>query len=217
MTLMRIATVLPMFTNIPEDIVMNTIHVEVATQDKFQTAANCEVFMKAFYEDAYGAGATNRVNYCDWLNMKCRVFDLSEPSPRVPAESLPLFTVQGTAASSIPTEVAVVASFESNGLPGEVYQRKYNRIYLGALANGFMNASASTSFPIVSPAFVAQVNTAMTNLQIALPGPEIIWVQVSNATGTPRTLPVIGGWCDNAPDTQRRRSVDATIRSPWVV
>lgn len=216
MPLFRADVVMPMFTGLARDVVVNTFHFENATADKEEMAANMEVVLKPFYEAIYGAGAADRVSYIDWTMVKARVFDLSEPTPRVAAESLPFFTSAGLGGSTIPTEVACVASFQSAGLPGEVYQRRYNRIYLGALIPNRFEESTSTDFPRFTTGFQLLVTNAMKALQAAAPGPSTLWVQVSNATGSPRSLPVTGGWMDNSPDTQRRRSVDSTSRTNWV-
>nr|CRY96600.1 hypothetical protein [uncultured prokaryote] len=204
-----------MFTGDPEDIVMNSLHFADETLTTEQFALSVPVFMDDFWETIYGTSSTHRTDYIDWPAMKYRVFNLDDVKPRVPVEEPGPFSIGGSDPTVIPTEVAVVASFESQGMPGEVYQRKYNRIYIGALANKAMDPATATSFPVVDPEFQQGIVTAMENLLIALPGPGTLWVQVSNAGGTQRVLPVIGGWVDNSPDTQRRRSVKASNRITW--
>lgn len=216
MVLMRVDAVIPFFSGLPRDVIVNTFHFEEATLDKTQFAASMPPLLGKFYDTIYGATNTGRANYLDWLNMKFRVFDLSEPSPRVPVEAPSPFATPGSGASTLPTEVAVVASFQSIGLPGEVYQRRYNRVFLGGLMTTVMNPSAAAQFPEITTVFRNKVNLAMLELQQAAPGPGTLWVQVSRAGGSIRTLAVSGGWTDNSPDTQRRRSVDATARSTWL-
>jgi len=214
MALYRVDNVFPMHTGDPSDIVLNTLHFE-STLGHADFAVSVPVFLDPFWETIYGATDTLRVNYIDWPSMKYRVFDLTQPTPRVPIEEPGPFTTAGTNASSIPTEVAVVASFQSVGIPGEVFQRRYNRIFLGGVASNWFQTSTSTAYPVVGTGRAQLIIDAMTNLAAGLPGPSTLWVQVSNAGGTPRSLPVVGGFVDNSPDTQRRRSVDATSRLVW--
>lgn len=215
MALYRIDNCFPMFTGQPEDIVLNSIHVE-STLNHEQFALSVEVFMNPFWETIYGTTASLRASYIDWPEFKYRTFDLSAPAPRVPIETSGPWSSAGTEDTDIPTEVAVVASFQSVGIPGEVFQRRYNRIYLGCLPSSAITPSTSSSFPLVGAGFTVGVINAMEALAAALPGPDNLWVQVSRAaTGSPRSLPVVGGWVDNSPDTQRRRSVDSTARVTW--
>lgn len=215
MPLYRCDVVLPMFTGDPSDVVVNTWHFEsTATQENF--AINTEVFLGGLYRGIYSETDTNRVSYIDWLNVRARVFDLSQPTPRVPVESPVFFTTAGLQAAEIPTEVAAVLSFQSDGMPGEVYQRRYNRVYLGAVPNQWMQPGSSTTFPRFVQAFMDNATTQAQTMQGLTDGPEDLWVQVSRATGSIRSLPVTGGWMDNSPDTQRRRSVDSSLRVNWV-
>lgn len=215
MALYRCDVVLPMFTGDPSDIIVNTYHFE-STANLETFAVNTEVFLGGFYRDLYGPTG-DRAAYIDWNNVRARCFDLADPTPRVPVESPPFFTGNpGTNATTIPTEVAVVLSFQSAGLPGEVYQRRYNRVFLGAVPSVWFSAASASKFPTIDTGRLNLMADSMKALQALTDGPETLWVQVSNATGSTRTLPVIGGWVDNSPDTQRRRSVDSTLRVTWV-
>ena len=216
MALYRVDVVFPMFTGLPRDIIQNTFHI-VSTATIEAVAVNCaDIWLSDFYKEVYADNSVDKVNYIQWANAKVRVFNMDDPSPRIPWEENLDIGTSGSAASTVPTEVAVVASFQSAGLPGEVYQRRYNRIYLGALLPAYLDASTTSTFPVIDAGFRNRIITAMTVLQSALSGPDNVWVQLSMAGGVPRALPVIGGWVDDSPDTQRRRGVDATSRTTWV-
>ena len=216
MALFRVDVVLPFFTGLPRDVISNTFHFE-STGDTESVAVNAgTIWLKDFYETIYGTSATDRVGYINWPLAKVRAFNMEDPTPRIPwEERLGLFTA-ATGPSRLPTEVACVASWQSQGLPGERYQRRYNRIFLGGLMDASMALSGTGGFATFAGAFRTDVVTAMSDLQAAVNGPENLWVQVSKAGGSARSLPVIGGWCDDSPDTQRRRSVDAVSRTTWV-
>jgi hypothetical protein len=71
------------------------------------------------------------------------------------------------------------------------------------------------AFPRIAPSMITRINTAAD----LLVGPltyDVQWVQVSQAGGVTEARPIVGGWTDNSPDTQRRRSVLATTRNTWV-
>lgn len=211
---MRVDVVLPMFTGDPSDVVVNTFHFE-STLTKEQFATNVDIHLGTFYRSVYGS-ASQRVSYIDWPMVRGRVFDLTDPAPRVPVESALFFTDgAGTRGTDVPTEVAAVASFQSNGQPGDVYQRRYNRVFLGAIPPTWFDDSTSSSFPRFNNTILTSITDAMKALQVSANGPTDIWVQISRAGGSIRTLPVTGGWMDNSPDTQRRRSVDSSFRVNW--
>nr|CRY97277.1 hypothetical protein [uncultured prokaryote] len=215
MSLFRVDCVFPFFTGDPSDVIVNTLHFEEESLSTQEFGESVPVFLNPFFETIYGTTGANRANYIDWPNMKYRTFNLSDPTPRVPWEEFGPWSTAGTAVTTIPTEVASCISFQSQGLPGDVYQRRYNRIFLGGMCPNFLVASETAEFPRFSSAWMTGVTNAMKNLAEDLPGPGTLWVQVSRAGGTVRTLPVIAGWCDNSPDTQRRRSVSATSRVSW--
>lgn len=213
MPILEAQVILPFFTNLPTDVIVNRFHFNAPGSDAETEATDIAVRLNSFYDTAYGSGAATRVNYIDWAQAYVKVFDLSEPTPRVPVIRALAFTA-GTANSTIPTEVAVVASFHAAAESGVRFQRLYNRVYLGGLTPAWMEQSAADQFPRIAPGRVSLINTAMSDLldanTLALE-----WVQVSRATGSPLAREIVGGWTDNSPDTQRRRSVLATSRSPW--
>nr|CRY96628.1 hypothetical protein [uncultured prokaryote] len=215
MALYRVDTVFPMFTGDPSDIVMNTLHFE-ATANHETFALDVEAFLFPFWLDVFGFQNSERVNYIDWPSVTCRVFNMEDPKPRVPIETPSPFGSAGALATAVPTEVALVMSFQSQGLPGEVFQRRYNRIYLGCLPSGWIEQSDTNQFPRFKSTRLTTLAQAMADLADSLPGPDTLWVQVSNAGGSTRTLPVIKGYIDDSPDTQRRRSVDSNFRQTWV-
>lgn len=201
-----------MFTGNPQDIVQNTFHFLCDVPVVQTTAVQIATRMTAFYQTAYG-GPSSRVSYLDWALAHVRVFALAEPPPRVPYVA-PLTITAGTGTSSVPTEVACVLSFHAAPESGVRFQRLYNRVFLGGIITGAMQASAVDAFPTFASTFITQVRTAAIGLADANTT-GIEWVQVSNAGGLTAVRPIVGGWVDNSPDTQRRRSVLATSRNNW--
>nr|CRY96677.1 hypothetical protein [uncultured prokaryote] len=207
---------MPMFTNLPTDVIVNQLHFEAAPEDIEEVGDEIWTNLKTFYTAIYGSANTARANYIDWTLMVVKVFKLSDPTPRIPWISPSFGFTAGTAVTTIPTEVACVLSFHAAPQSGVRYQRLYNRIYLGAIVPSMMTASAVDDFPRFSTAFCTQVGNAARTLLEAGELGGALWRQVSNASGTQIAREVVGGWVDNGPDTQRRRSVLASMRNNWV-
>lgn len=215
MALYRAQVILPFFTNLPEDVIVNQFHFEADPTDLAVVGPEISIQLKAFYTAAYGSSGVGRVNYIDWALAYVKVFALADPTPRIPYTSAPWAFTAGSAASTVPTEVACVLSFQASPESGVRYQRLYNRVYLGGIGSAMITSSAVDDFPRFAPVFLTAVRDAALGLLAAGAISGAQWVQVSNATGSTIARPIVGGWVDNGPDTQRRRSVLATARNNW--
>lgn len=216
MPLYRTEVIFPMFTNQPTDVIANNFHFLDDVTNIEALTSRINTALTNFYNIVYSNTAAAKVPYVDWAQAVTKTFNLSEPTPRVPfIRAMP--TVQGTATSTtLPTEVACVLSFRAAQQSGVAYQRLYNRIFLGALHSNDMSAAAADQFPRFTSAFTTRIANAAIALHAeVLPATE--WVQVSKAGGLTAVRPIVGGWVDNGPDTQRRRSVLATLRNNWLV
>lgn len=217
MPLFRAQIILPYFTGTPTDVSVNQLHFLFDTNTGLEPAAVAS-HCAAFYDDIYPAAtAASRANYIDWPLAHVKVFDLSQPTPRVPWVFNLGYANAGTAATPIPTEVATVLSFHAEPESGVRFQRLYNRIFLPmAGAASSMANSAVDAFPTLSTGWVTLVRNAAIALHAAANNTTVgQWSQVSNATGLTAVRPIVGGWVDNSPDTQRRRSVLASSRNTW--
>jgi hypothetical protein len=169
--------------------------------------------LKAFYDAIFGSAAGGRVSYINWPNAVVKVFNLSDPTPRVPYVQNLGYTA-GSAGSTVPTETAAVISWHAAPVSGTRFQRLYNRCFIGGLPTSAINASGVALFPTFNAGFITACQTAASGL-LAANDATLDWVQVSNAGGVTEVRPITGGWVDNSPDTQRRRSVKATSRNTW--
>ena len=216
MAVVRAQVVLPFIGGKPRDIITNQFHFdanEAAPRDLIVTQIAAR--LNDFYETIYPGSV--RTNYVTWNMAVVKIYWLEDAVPR-PLYEESLGIINGAVVSNLPTEVAMVASWYSAQVPGIPRQSSYNRIYLGALVGADMTPSTITAFPTLSTAAVGRANTAMQNLlEPDVANPDIEWKQYG-ATGIGR-IPVLrtitGGFTDNSPDTQRRRSVDATAKTNW--
>jgi len=206
--------VLPYFSGNDRDVITNQFHFEGIFASNADAAAEIATRLSSFYGAFYPAAGTNRVNYVDWEAAYLKVFNLDDTSPRIPEIETGFWTGAGLNGSSIPTEVACVLSWQAAPASGVPFQRLYNRIYLGALPSFSIDISTASTFPVFDPTWVGDVNTGATALA-DLNDATCDWVQYSTAGGVPVARTITGGWVDDSPDSQRRRSVDATTKTTW--
>nr|CRY97232.1 hypothetical protein [uncultured prokaryote] len=214
----RAQVTIPMFTGKPRDVMTNTFHfVDALEGDPEASLVEIQDQLKDFYDTAYTTTASNRANYLVWANATLRIANLAEAIPRTIYE-MNMGFAPGSGASPEPTEMAIVASWRAAPVPGIRYQSLYNRVYLGGMA-GVMTSSTAASFPTINAAICARINNAMIGLHSRTFDPlQVKWVQygMNGPGGEGTARPIIGGFTDNSPDTQRRRSVDYSIRYDWV-
>lgn len=213
MALMRVQVVFPFFTNLPTDVFVNQFHFDALNVTHAQAADEIQDRLLVFYNAVYGT-ASNRVSYILWSLAQVKVFNLDDSVPRVPEVRDLGMTGDGLTSSSIPTEVAMVFSFHAEPESGVRFQRLYNRIYLGGVAPAWITGSTTSAFPRFSGDQVGVVQGA-AELLWDLNDIDVRWKQVSNAGGSTVSREIVGGWIDNSPDTQRRRSVLASERGVW--
>lgn len=216
MAVYRSQVILPFFTNLPTDVVVNQMHW-FSDESVSRAADEGEIIarLQSFYSDLYGSTAGARVNYVDWPNATIKVFYLPDTPPRIPAIANLGFGSAGTNVSTIPTEVACVLSYQAAPASGVRYQSLYNRIYIGALPSIALQGSAVDNFPRFGSTWITQVQTAASNL-LSDNNASLDWVQYGKGgIGGMAQREIIGGWVDDSPDTQRRRSVLASTRNTW--
>jgi hypothetical protein len=211
MAILRAQAIFPMFTGIPRDVITNTMHFSWDESGTFaaaatEVAARLTTFFNGVYDGAYHA------NYVVWPSGTVEVTNLDDPTPRIP-EVRPLVVTGSPGNSTLPTECAVVMTYAAAETGGVIRQRLYNRIYIGGLMQTAMSAGTVASFPTIVGVFRDRVSNAANALLLendAL----LQWIQFSPTAGVARAI--TRGWVDNSPDTQRRRSVDASARTTWL-
>jgi hypothetical protein len=219
MALIKAQVTYPYRTNLPKDVATNTFWFYTDGAGSFE--GDCTIIAAAlteFLEDVYTQGISSYIN----TNLiSCNFYDMSQAPPRVPYTVL--LTPGGlvTNATIVPTEVACVLSFEALPASGQVQARRRGRVYLpgiGAALQWTASSATAPYFPRFAPAFLTTVTTAAETLATTLGiggSPGLYWGVYSQTTES--LSPVVQGWVDESPDTQRRRSVDATTRTLWNV
>lgn len=217
MPLFKAQVVLPYFSGRPTDVAVNQYHFVDDTTATFAiTASNIRDQLSTMYNAIYTGAASTRASYINWPQASVKVFRLADPTPRVPI-ILSMNLNEGTGPTPIPTEVACVMTWQAEPESGVRYQRLYNRVYLPGMMTAYMDVSAADQFPRFTGAFTGRIAAAAKVMADNASSSTAQWVQVSSAGGVTAVRPIAGGWVDNGPDTQRRRSVLANSRFTWDV
>lgn len=133
-----------------------------------------------------------------------KAYDLDQPKPRYP-----YFTDTGNvsmqANTALPTENALVLSFQGARIAGSEQNKRRNRIYLGPF-----NVDANDD-GLVRGDFVQDLLfSAKELLNASDRSNEWNWVVYSPTDDN--VVTITDGWVDNAWDTQRRRGIRSTAR-----
>lgn len=122
---------------------------------------------------------------------------------------------------ALPSEVAAVLSFHSDldGIPERdpgppqtrPAARRRGRVYIGPLDRQAADSAANTIPVTLRSGLVDTLNAAATLLAGAASASWSVW----SRAGAAFYGPMVGGWVDDAFDTQRRRGEAATIRTTW--
>lgn len=208
----RAQVIIPHGNGIPADAMTNTLHfIDFVPQPLADLADDVTPIIEDLYEAIYvGSGVS--ASYYAWTNTRVKWYDLAQPTPRVPYE-LPMPINVSPTATTIPAEVAAVASFQANREPGVPQARRRGRIYLGGLNSVWMVASSAGAAPRLDPGMLTRCATAFEAFRDAVALTSARWA-VWSPTDQAASL-VTNGWMENDPDTQRRRGAKASIRTSW--
>lgn len=205
----------PFYTGLPTDVMTNSFHFffDGVTNSYEQAIAHWTAELAEFYATIYASGRT-MASYVQAASASVHWYRLDEPVPRV-ATIVPLNSSIVTGDTDCPTEVAVTASFQGDRIAGEPQARRRGRIYLGGLGGaGWIQSGSNLAFPVIQTTARVAVRLAMINLHAANTG-TMNWV-VWSPTAQESTL-ITNGWVDSSPDTQRRRSVESSLRTIWPI
>lgn len=189
-----------------EDVMINTWHFDVSSNPPNATtldAINSALFQ--FYAAIKPAFARNLLTGNYWT----RMYNMADPPPRVPIrETLNTLTALNTGAA-MPPEVCTVLSFEAVPISGVRASSRRGRVFLPTFTTDQFTTDGRLTTNVV-----AGISTAANNLMAASDAASdwtwVIYSRTRQLLGV-----VIRGWTDNAPDIQRRRGRDASIRDDW--
>lgn len=199
MPAIRCQVVIPASSAVSSDAVVNNWGFQVGTTGA-PTWAAIGLALKNFYDSWANFRATGMA----WTQARAKMYNLSDPKPRVPLSDALLGLSGSVATTTYPREVACCLSFQMERASGVNMRRGRGRVFLGPLA--YVAGVSSSGRP--DNAFYGAVRTgAQALLDASGTDPLYEWAVVSEATGAAIAIPVHDGWIDDAFDTQRRRGI----------
>jgi hypothetical protein len=220
--LMRAQVTIPLDDAVPENYIVNTLYFDgddtLGVQPVEDYHAAVETLLTNFYQAIDGVVLAPSVA----ANALVKIYDMRDPEERVPEHE---FTIALTPAAGIalPNEVALCLSFRAEYESGVNPQRRRGRIYLGPVSSDTVTTVAGQSRPLgsVQTAVAAAADAMADGELINIGDPERVrWSIYSPTTDATQDIglafnDVIGGWVDNAYDTQRRRGPAPTSRATF--
>lgn len=213
MPLYRFDVVIPSVTALPEDVTVNTWHFFNGSPVLPSDFDNVRDMLFDFYDVEQ---ATLNLAITDFMsndavgaNWVVRAYDLSDPLPRAPVYTSGFTVTHLGNANPMPSEVALVLSIQAAPESGVPQARRRNRKYLGPFSVLGLEAPGRPSLPLmltIGRAAKELLNAAQASLS---------WGWRVYSPTTDLDLEPVGGWVDNAWDTQRRRGLASSLREPW--
>lgn len=196
----QLQVLIPMTTALPADTVTNSFHINAVSDADLITAT---ASWKTFYLGIAGHFPST-VAQAGW---RFKAFNLDDPQPRAPVYEETWNLAATPAGQTLPSECAMVLSFQAAPASGDPQARRRNRVYIGPLDSALIGADGR----FTGASLTTLVNAA-NDLEIAsAAAANWSWVVWSAIGQVP--LIIDNGWVDNAVDTQRRRGVKATTRT----
>lgn len=208
----------PYWTNIPEDVVVNTWHFDYAldpTPPDEGAWADINSHLATFYQAIYHN--TSGLTHAPWLRPllnTLRAYNLDDPLPRAPLYEAGMALTLGTPLTSALTapETACCLSYQAAPLSGTPQARRRGRIFLGGLGPCIVAGTAS-AFPEFGVAQRNVVANAAEALLVNANADGWGW-RVYSRVGESASV-VTNGWVDDELDTQRRRGRRVEERTIW--
>lgn len=201
-----------------QDAVVNTFNF-TGVDDIEDMSTAIYTRLKSFYQDTTSTSsrAVNQYmsNELNFPGARLKLYDASDPEPRVPVFDESMGLTQGNIYGGwpLPGEVAICSSYRAAAESGTNPRRRRGRIFIGPL-----NANASTQSPNIAarPSSDAISTIAEASLRLAeastLGAAWVVWSRKNDSGSI-----IHSGYVDNAFDTQRRRGVEANSRGNWEV
>lgn len=220
MSQLRVNAVLPYLSGLPRDVAINTFHFSTPDTDPL---AESSAIVEAL-TDFYNLNTSSLNNLASYISEyvtrdtnECRFDFFVDDIPDQGLQGSAPWTLVGSPPNStLPLEVAVCSSFVGLNPGGVPVRRRRGRVYIGPLTGDAIEFNPDGP-PEPATELVGILVEATERLAsdsgLASAGVEWqVWSRTNSAGYT-----VVSGWVDNEFDTQRRREVDATVRTSWTI
>jgi hypothetical protein len=197
---MRLQCIIPATSAIPADYATNTWHFDDGGDPLSDFMDELKVFYNSIRPYYPATVAQNSWEF--------KVYDLDDPEPRAPVADVFWNLTSAPTGYPLPSECAMVLSYQADKVSGLPQARRRGRVYLGPLNTTTLESS--TARPAAS---VVTALAAAGGVLLAASGASGGWKWTTYSTVTGTGFEVLDGWVDNAYDTQRRRGISPTSRT----
>lgn len=196
-------------TNLPADVVVNTLHWttpypidNIPARDAILVAIN----------NAYGNIETYRSAYLkDTAGLTVKMYDVTAPPGTSPFYIGGPYNMSSPAsATNLPLECAAVVSFRRQSTGGDIPARMRGRAYLGPFNVTALDDGDATTPPKLASGLITGLVNWATDLYAV--GEGVQWAVYSRTDDA--MYDVNDGWVDETWDTQRRRGNEPGARTP---
>lgn len=232
--MLQVSAVFPYRSGLAEDVSINVWHFRTVdpepTEAEITTAATS--LIDFYYEPPSDASTTDTIAQAmaPWINFSfsncyLRIVGVDQVTGAELGAAI-ITNYDGPSQpdpsdSNLPLEVAICCSFKGYYSEGPVLERarRRGRVYIGPLNDTVLQGNGTAAPPRPSVDFVNLLTAKMQDLRenaqtgAGTGGASAPWVIWSRAGGAIHN--VVGGWVDNAWDTQRRRGNETTTRTQW--
>lgn len=214
MSFLRTLVTIPADTGDLADSISNTWHWDSDAPYSGTVRAGIETKLTNFYQAIDSYLPSQLLD----STATVRVYDLSDPEPRVPKDTFTIALTMG-ATDPYPSEIALCLSFKGASESGANMKRRRGRIYLGPICSS--NHTVVGGRVIADPTMVNAIKAAAIAVRDLATTENAKWAVFSPTTYAETTdldaafEDVTSGWVDNAFDIQRRRGTAPTIRTTW--
>jgi len=208
MTIMRAVVRQHHDSALPEDDMINVWHFNTDVAGPSTSTDHADVFnrLQTFYQalDTYQSRLLG-------AQPTLTIYDLHDPEPRVPVyEANMTGMAYPSTGNPLPSECAICLSFHGVQVSGSPAARRRGRVYLGPWNDAALDPTGK-----IAGALLTAIDGAATAL---LASGTTEWAIYSRTdlpvvTDLDEGVTVVGGWIDNAWDTQRRRGEAPTSRT----
>lgn len=201
------------WTGLPADVAVNNLYFQSGSPEPADGEMNkiLTVINNAWAElEDYRAGILKTVG-----GMTVKIYDVTAPPNSPPLRIGGPYTMGSpTVTTNLPAEVAAVVSFHASTNVSMNPARRRGRNYIGPLNTSASDPGDATTPAKLSTGFRAALVAYAGDLMAANVAPNAVeWCVYSRTEQN--MFPVVGGWVDDAFDTQRRRGQPTNVRTIW--
>jgi hypothetical protein len=197
-------------TERPEDAITNTFHF--TNTDTVTDYDNVRDILENFYTVEAPGATGSIVSYYSTVGITgawtLKAYALNDPKPRQPVIQWSGIA-SPTNSAALPSEVALVQSFQADIESGEVPARRRNRVYLGPFKIAANSAAGRPVNELVATMLFAGKQ------MILEANASVRWNWVAYSPTADEANQITNGWVDNSWDTQRRRGLYYSARGTY--